>query len=93
MANRSGIYNKLDDLYETTGAKVVVDSAFASECRHLFYQSYQSNLDNQGRVQQNLQVQRQATLVRQMGEWGMRGLQASFHRLKDMLDYEEKGER
>jgi hypothetical protein len=29
----------------------------------------------------------------QMAEWGMRGLQASFPRLKDRLDYEEKGEQ
>jgi hypothetical protein len=38
-------------------------------------------------------VQRQTTPVRQMAEWGMRGLQASFPRLKDRLDYEEKGEQ
>jgi hypothetical protein len=93
MASWSGIYKKLDDLYETTGAKVVVDSAFASKRRQSVYKSYQSNIDNQGRVGQNLQVQRQATSVRQMAEWGMRGLQASFPRLKDRLEYEEKGER
>jgi hypothetical protein len=89
----SGIYKTLDDLYETTGAKVVVDSAFASECHESVYKSYQSNIDNQGRVRQNLQVHRQATSVWQMTEWGMRGLQASFPRLKDRLDYEENGER
>jgi hypothetical protein len=86
MASWSGIYKKLDDLYEITGAKVVVDSAFALEHRQSVYKSYQSNIDNQGRLQQNLQVQRQATSVWQMAEWGMRGLQASFPRLKDRLD-------
>jgi hypothetical protein len=50
MASWSGIYKKLDDLYETTGAKVVVDSAFASEHCQSVYKSYQSNIDNQGRV-------------------------------------------
>jgi hypothetical protein len=30
---------------------------------------------------------------RQMAEWGMRRLQASFPRLKDRLNYEEKGEQ
>jgi hypothetical protein len=50
MASWSGIYKKLDDLYETTGAKVVVDSAFALERHQLVYKSYQSNIDNQGRV-------------------------------------------
>jgi hypothetical protein len=78
MASWSGIDKKLDDLYETTGAKVVVDSAFASERRQPVYKSYQSNIENQGHVRQNLQVQRQATLVLQMAEWGMRGLQATF---------------
>jgi hypothetical protein len=38
-------------------------------------------------------MQWQATSVWQMAEWGMRGLQASFPRLKDRLDYEEKGEQ
>jgi hypothetical protein len=50
MASWSGIYKKSDDLYETTGAKVVVDSAFASEPCESVYKSYQSNIDNQGRV-------------------------------------------
>jgi DDE superfamily endonuclease len=91
MANWGGIYKKLDDLYEATGAKVVVDSAFALENCQSLYKSCQSNIDNCGYVRQNLEVQRQAASVRQMAEWGMRGLQASFPRLKDRLIYEEKG--
>ena len=31
--------------------------------------------------------------MRQSAEWGMRGLQASFPRLKDRFPYEERGER
>jgi hypothetical protein len=50
MASWSAIYKKLDDLYETSGAKVAVDSAFALEHCQLVYKSYQSNIDNQGRV-------------------------------------------
>jgi hypothetical protein len=57
------------------------------------YRLYQSNIDNQGNVDLYLQIQRQATLVRQMSEWGMRGLQASFPRLKDRIIYEENGEQ
>lgn len=34
-----------------------------------------------------------ATSARQTAEWGMRGLQASFPRLKDRFVYEERGER
>jgi hypothetical protein len=45
MASWSGISKKLDDLYETTGAKVVVDSAFALEHCQSVYKSYQSNIE------------------------------------------------
>jgi DDE superfamily endonuclease len=93
MANWSGIYKKLDDLFTRRGAKIVVDSAFASDNRNSLYKSYQSNINNRGNVRQNSHVQRQATSVRQLSEWGMRGLQASFPRLKDRMNYEEKGER
>jgi hypothetical protein len=93
MANWGGNYKKLDNLYEATGAKVVVDLAFVLENRQSLYKSYQSNIENHGCVQQNLEVQRQATSVRQMAEWGMIGLQASFPRLKDRLNYKEKGEQ
>ena len=55
--------------------------------------SYQSNIDNRGNVRQNSQIQRQATSVRQMAEWGMRGLQASLPRLRDRLNFEQRGER
>jgi hypothetical protein len=93
MANWGGLYEKVDDLYTSRGAKIVVDLAFASDRRQSVYKSYQSNIDNQGNVRQILQIQRQATLVRQMSEWGMRGLQASFPRLNDRIIYEENGER
>ena len=71
----------------------MVDSAFAADDRPSLYKSFQSNIDNRGNVRQNSQVQNQATSVRQMAEWGMRGLQASFPRLKDRITYEERGER
>ena len=93
LAKWGGLYDKIDALYRTRQAKVVVDSAFASEQRDSVYKSYQCNIDNQGNVRQNSIIQRQATSVRQMSEWGMRGLQASFPRLKDRMPYEEKGER
>ena len=35
----------------------------------------------------------QATSCRQAGQWGMRGLQRLFSRLKDRIIYEENGER
>jgi hypothetical protein len=94
MVSWGGLYEKVDDLYTSRGAKIVVDSAFALDWRQSVYKSYQSNVDNQGNVRQNLQTQRQATSVRQMSEWEeMRGLQALFPRLKDRIIYKENGEQ
>eukprot|EP00956_Cyclotella_meneghiniana_P016899 scaffold27151_cov58-Cyclotella_meneghiniana.AAC.7 len=41
----------------------------------------------------NLAVKRKATSMRQSAVWGMRGVQASFPRLKDTLPYEECSKR
>ena len=93
MAKWGNVYSKIDQLFAERGAMIVVDSAFSSENRQSMFKSWQSNIDNQGYVRQNSQVQKQATAVRQLSEWGMRGLQASFPRLKDRMVWEEKGER
>jgi hypothetical protein len=93
MASWGGLYEKVDDLYTLRGAKIVVDSAFASDWRQSVYKSCQRNIDNQGNDRQNLQIQRQATAVRQMSEWGMRGLHTLFPRLKDRIIYKENGEQ
>jgi hypothetical protein len=93
MANMSGIYNQIDDVYHRLGSKVVVDSAFSGDNRQSLYKSHQHNMDQHGNIRQQREVHRQATSVRQLSEWGMRGLQGSFPRLKDRLIYEERGER
>jgi hypothetical protein len=93
MAELSGIYNKIDLIYRQTGAKVVVDSAFAKKGRPSLIKSNADNIDGQGRARQSNLINREATSVRQLSEWGMRGLQGSFPRLKDRIPYEERGER
>jgi DDE superfamily endonuclease len=93
MANMSRIYDKVDDVHARLGSKIVVDSAFASDGRPSLYKSHQQNFDRRGVQRQNPEVHRQATSVRQLSEWGMRGFQGSFPRLKDKLNYEERGER
>ena len=40
-----------------------------------------------------LRLNREATSVRQLSEWGMQMIQGQFPRLKDALMYEEKGDR
>ena len=72
---------------------MVVDSAFGRGNRPSLLKSHQSNFDDDGNVRIRRVLFRAATSVRQLSEWGMRGLQASFPRLKDRLPYEEVGER
>jgi DDE superfamily endonuclease len=93
MAQWGCLYEKIDNMYRIYGVKIVVDSAFASEARDSVYKSYQNNIDNDGNVRQAFKIQRQATSVRQLSEWGMRALQASFPQLKDRMIYKEKGVR
>ena len=97
LAIYSDTYNKIDSIHARErnrgGARVVVDSAFGSERRQSLLKSYQSNTDQEGRIRQKSELFRAATSVRQLSEWGMNGLQASFPRLKDRLRYEEQGER
>ena len=83
----------IDNVYGRLGSKIVVDLAFASNGRPSLYKSHQNNFDGRGNQRQNSLLHRQATSVRQLSEWGMRGLQGSFPRLKDRLKYEERGER
>jgi hypothetical protein len=63
MAKRGCVYDKIDLLFAKRGAKIVVDSAFSSEACQSMIKSWQLNIDNQGYVWQNLQVQKQATSV------------------------------
>ena len=93
MALMSGIYSKIDEVYVRTGARVVVDSAFSKNSRNSLIKSFASNIDRDGRNRQPNSVNRDATSVRQLSEWGMRGLQGSFPRLKDRIPWEEHGER
>ena len=97
LAHYSKTYEKLDLIHNREqrrgGGRVVVDSAFGSESRPSLLKSHQNNLDRQGRVRNTREMHKAATSVRQLSEWGMRGLQASFPRLKDRIKYEEFGER
>ena len=84
-----GVYTKMEHVFETYGAKVVVDSAFnLSNKRYLIKSSQQDPFTPDGVV-----LNRDATSLRQLSEWGMRMIQGSFPRLKDKMPYEEFGER
>ena len=96
IAEWSDIYKKLDAVYSLTGAKCTADSAFSKHKGPYIIKSSQ-NIDpennNVGEYGRLLQLNAQATSMRQAAEWGMRALKASFPRLKDRFIYEENGER
>ena len=79
----------MEEIYNLYGAKDVVDSAFnlANE-NNLVKSSQRDPNDTHG-----ITVNRKATSVQQLSEWGMRMIQGSFPRLKDKLHYKEFNER
>jgi hypothetical protein len=99
VADWGRIYTKLETIYEETGLKFVIDSAFSSANIPYLIRSSQDyltaddNLHDYAEQLMDLEIKRAATSMRQSAEWGMRGVQSSFPRLKDTLPYEEYGER
>ena len=91
LAHWGSMYSKLPKCWEDHRGKVLMDSAFASNMYKFIIQSSQ-NVPIMELHQAMLLVQ-QATSCRQAAEWGMRGLQGSFPRLKDCIVYEENGGR
>ncbi len=96
VAELGKIYSKLEHVYETTGGKCRVDSAFGNIEREFLLKSGQDLLGLSAPTphEQNLehQLRRQTTSARQTAEWGMLLLQTSFPRIKDQFIYEEQGE-
>jgi hypothetical protein len=100
MADWGGLYDKLEQVFNETGLKFVIDSAFSSSTVDFLIKSSQhylvadAGLEDRDDVLDDIAVKRAATSMRQSAEWGMRAVQAlSFPRLKDTLPYEENGER
>jgi hypothetical protein len=99
VADWGNVYTKLEEVYDNTELKCVVDSAFCSFNHDFLIKSSQDDLTCEPQYEnlqdqlQNIAVKREATSMRQSAEWGMRAVQSSFPRLKDTLLYEERGER
>lgn len=92
VAEWGGIYEKLALLYERDGARFVVDSAFSRGNYPFLIKSSQDACPSVNSKDEFIHA-RQATSARQASEWGMRGLQGSFPRLKDRLRFEKAEER
>ena len=84
-----GLYKKMEEVYQQTGEKVVVDSAFKLKQLKCLIKSSQSD----PRDEELLLINRDATSIRQLSEWGMRMIQGGFPRIKDCMKYEEKSDR
>ena len=96
VAEWGGIYKKLGRVYSgVTRGRCTVDSAFSKKNYPYLVKSAQNGGVGETPEQfaANVQLNAQATSMRQSAEWGMRALQASFPRLKDRFIYEEFGER
>ena len=87
VAEFGKIYNKLEDVYLSTGAKCCIDLAFSNVSRDYLYKSYQDLLGllhpHIGKEFWIYKRKERQTSARQTAEWGMLTLQASFPRLKD----------
>ena len=84
-------------MFDKYGVKCAVDSGFGNIERDFMVKSTQDDLTSSKttcqEAQLDVRIKRAATSMRQSAEWGMKGFQASFPRMKDCLDYEEHGER
>jgi len=90
-------WGRVYDVYDETGGKCMVDSAFGKVNRPFLIKSSQdclvSTMPTREEQRLDLQRKRQATSMRQAAEWGMRAIQSSFPCLKDTIVYEDTGER
>lgn len=95
IAELGNIYDKLEDVYNRTGARCTADSAF-SRLRAPYIIKSSQTIDPEHNDRQEyirlLRINSEATSIRQAAEWGMRALKSSFPRLKDRFVYEENGE-
>jgi hypothetical protein len=91
IAEQGGVYAKLEIAYDASGGKGVVDSAFARGRYEFLIKSCQTLPSNT--PHQRVLVNSEASSLQQSSECGMRGLHASFPRIKDRFIYEENGEQ
>ena len=93
-ANVSKIYGNIDDIYYKTGAKTTAVTAFANlDSNAIICITEEEKYDANGHIRDDNCHQQQAKAIRVLSEWGMRGSKNSFPRLRDILKYEENGDR
>jgi DDE superfamily endonuclease len=97
VADHGKIYEKLMAVYDESNGMCTADSAFAAGRFPCLIKSAQrtrrTNHMTDEEYQYAVDLNKQATSMRQSAEWGMRALQGSFPRITDRFVYEEFGER
>ena len=84
-----GLYEGMEFIWEHFNGQVVVDSAYKVGMAPYLIKSSNVDPDNP----ELIAINRDATSIRQLSEWGMRIIQASYPRLKEPLRFEEDGDR
>ncbi len=96
VAEWGNIYAKLETMFDKYGVQCAVDSGFGKIEKHLMVKPKKddsnSNKTTCQEAKLDVRIKRAATSMQQSAEWGMRGFQASFPRMKYRFDYEESGE-
>ena len=90
-----GVYQALEDLYNTHGVKTVVDSAFKMGDGDFLLKSSQLDPDaapEDGGFEKYWE-NKNATSIRQLSEWGMHQVRSKFPRMTDIIKYETNGQR
>jgi hypothetical protein len=90
IARMGCLYEKLQVVYEESGGRCAVDSAFAKNDYNFLVKSGNKLLTD---TRQEAMIKNEATSMRQSSEWGMRAFQSSFPRIKDRIRWEKNGER
>jgi len=89
LADWCNMYEKLETIYNPTGGVCCLDSAFSAMKAPCLLKSS----GDVTKAKSPVEVRRisQATSVRQASEWGMKAIQGSFPRVKDILQCKEGG--
>jgi hypothetical protein len=89
-------YEKLEHVYDSTGGKCCVNSAFSNHKKDYLLKLGQDLLGSLAPTRREQQIEHQlrwqTTSARQTAEWGMLSIQA-FPQVKDQFIYEEHGEQ
>jgi hypothetical protein len=83
-------------VYKKNGGKCSADSAFAAKkCNFIVWLLGTVDIEANDRLvlPNRLLVNQEATSIQQSAEWGMSTMKASFPRLRDLLIFDEYGER